>query len=291
MIRSIIFAVVLLTGFQSTAQRLYKKPKPKNSFGQGTIDFSWGYNRSAYTKSNIRFAGNQYDFRLQGVRAKDQQTPFSGDYFNPTRLTLQQYNVRIGYNFKNFWNISVGFDHMKYAIRDGQSVNISGFIQPGIDPLWGGTFGDGQERAINKEHFHYQNTEGLNYMRVQLSRNVAPFPSLRSGNFAINWLYGISAGALLSYTDFTFEGYRSEKINSISGYGLSMHTGLRFIFFKNFFLQTNFAGGLMHQVRTKTRPGLGSFASHAYLYGATEGLFGFLWYLRPTNDCNSCPNW
>lgn len=273
------------------AQKLYKRPKPKNSFAQGTLDFSWGYNRSAYTNSNIRFVGNLYDFRLQGVSAHDQQRPFSWKYFSPTRLTVPQYNVRIGYNFKDFWNVSFGFDHMRYVIEDGQSVRVSGNIPAGVDPLWSGNFNDGQERAINKEHFQYQNTDGLNYVRLQVSRNLAPFPKFRNGNFTINWMYGASTGALVSFTDFTFEGYRTERVSSISGYGLSLHTGLRFIFYKHFFLQGNFAGGFMHQVRAKTRPALGNYASHAFLYGATEGLFGFLFYIRPTNDCNSCPKW
>lgn len=289
--KKILFSIALLVTLPSAAQSVYKRAKPKNAYAQGTLDFSWGYNRSAYTMSNIRFVGNQYDFRLQGVRAHDKQEPFSSKYFNPSGFTVPQYNLRIGYNFKNFWNISLGFDHMKYVIRDGQSVTISGFVQPGLDPLWSGTFADGQERTINENHFQYQNADGLNYVRLQLSRNLAPFQKFRDGNFAINWLYGISAGALVSFTDFTFEGYRTEKVSSISGYGLSFHTGLRFVFFKNFFLQTNFAGGMMHQVRAKTRPGLGNFASHAFIYGATEGLLGFLWYLRPTNDCNSCPKW
>lgn len=277
--------------FGSLAQSTYKRPKPKNSFAQGTLDFSWGYNRSVYSKSNIRFVGNQYDFRLKSVKAHDRQEPFSSDYFNPRKFTVPQYNVRIGYNFKNFWNISFGFDHMKYIVKDEQTVNISGFVQPGADPLWSGYFNDGQERVLNKNHFQYQNTDGLNYVRLQLSRNLAPFPNFRDGNFAINWMYGVSTGAMVSFTDFTFEGYRSERISSISGYGLSLHTGLRFIFFKNFFLQTNFSGGFVHQVRAKTRSGLGNYASNAFVYGSSEGLLGFLWYLRPTNDCNSCPKW
>lgn len=274
-----------------SAQKTYKRPKPKNSFAQGTLDFSWGYNRSAYTQSTINFVGNQYDFKLHGVSAHDNQRPFSWKYFSPTRLTVPQYNIRVGYNFKNFWNLSFGFDHMKYVIRDGQSVRISGYVQPGADPLWSGYFNDGQERAINQHHFQYQNTDGLNYVRLQLSRNLAPFKKFRDGNFAINWLYGVSSGAMVSFTDFTFEGNRTERIGSISGYGVSLHSGLRFVFFKNFFLQGNLAGGLVHQVRAKTRPNIGNYASHVFTYGAAEGLFGFLIYLRPTNDCNSCPKW
>ncbi len=292
MIKKVIFIfLAALSVIPLSAQKVYKRPKPKNSFAQGTLDFSWGYNRSAYTNSTIHFVGNQYDFKLHGVSAHDNQRPFSWKYFSPTRLTVPQYNIRLGYNFKNFWNLSFGFDHMKYVIRDGQSVRISGFVQPGADPQWSGYFSDGQERTLNAQHFQYQNTDGLNYVRVQLSRNLAPFPKFRDGNFAINWLYGLSAGALVSFTDFTFQGYRTERVGSMSGYGLSLHSGLRFIFFKNFFLQGNLAGGFMHQLQAKTRTELGNTASHVFLYGAAEAHLGFLWYLRPTNDCNSCPKW
>jgi hypothetical protein len=290
--RKIVFlSFTVLIALNSIGQRMYKRPKPKNSFAQGTVDFTWGYNNAAFTPSNMRFFSNVYDFRLSNVRAHDKQTPFSWEYLLPNGLTLPQYNMRVGYNFKDFWNISIGFDHIKYIVRDGQSVNISGFINPGVDPLWSGTFSDGQERPLNKNHFQYQNSSGLNYARIQVSRNLAPFQKFRDGKFAINWLYGISSGALISSTDFTFEGYRTEKVISLSGYGLSLHTGLRSIFFKNIFIQGNFACGILHQVRVQTRPGSNSFASHAFMYGSAEGLLGFLWYLRPTNDCNSCPKW
>ncbi len=289
----LIFAVLLLFIVlpDTYAQSTYKRRKPKNAYAEGTLDFAWGYNRSGYSSSTIRFVGDNYDFRLKGVRAQDNQIPFSGKYFNPMKFTVPQYNVRLGYNFKNFWNLSFGFDHMKYVIEDGQEVEIAGFVNAGADPLWSGTFGNGQERQLNASHFQYQNTDGLNYVRLQLSRNLAPFEFARDGNFSINWLYGVSAGALISFTDFTFEGYRTERVNSLSGYGLSIHTGLRFIFFKHFFLQTNLAGGVMHQVKAKTRTVEGNYASHVFTYGAVEGLFGFLFYIRPTNDCNSCPKW
>lgn len=289
----LIFAVFLLFMVipDTQAQSTYKRRKPKNAYAQGTLDFAWGYNRSGYSSSTIRFVGDNYDFRLKGVRAQDNQAPFSGKYFNPMKFTVPQYNVRLGYNFKNFWNLSFGFDHMKYVIEDGQTAEIRGFVNPGADPLWSGTFGNGQKRMLNASHFQYQNTDGLNYVRLQLSRNLAPFEFARDGNFSINWLYGVSAGALISFTDYTFEGYRTERVNSLSGYGLSIHTGLRFIFFKHFFLQANLAGGVMHQVKAKTRTVEGNYASHIFTYGAAEGLFGLLFYIRPTNDCNSCPKW
>ena len=286
-----ILLCLLFFSSQLFGQKLYKRPKPKNSYGQGTLDFYWGYNRSAYSSSTIRFVGDEYDLRLHGVNAKDNQSPFSGKYFSPTRFTVPQYNIRLGYNFKNFWNVSIGFDKMKYVIRDAQSVRISGYVETGVDPEWSGTFNNGQQRVLNESHFQYQNSGGLNYVRVQVSRNLAPFRKLRNGDFSFNWMYGVSAGAIVSFTDYTFEGYRTERVSSISGYGISIHNGARLVFFKHLFLQANVAGGLVHQVRARTRPGLGNYASQVMTYGAIEGAIGFLMYIRPTNDCNSCPRW
>jgi hypothetical protein len=273
------------------AQKFYKRPKPKNSFAQGTLDFSFGYNNTSFSKSTLKFKGNQYDFQLQSVAASDRNEPYSLNYLAPSNFNVPQFNIRIGYNFKNFWNISFGIDNMKYRVLDGQSARISGYIAPGIDPLWSGYFNDGQERVLQTNHFQYHNAGGINLLRLQVSRNLAPLKKFRDGAFAINWMYGLGASAVLSITDFNFEGYRSERVSSLSGYSISAHTGLRFIFFKNFFLQSNFAGGLIHQVKVSTRPNGGSSASQFMAYGSVEGLFGILVYLKPTNDCNSCPKW
>lgn len=46
-------------------------------FKKGSIMAFWGWNRSGYTKSDIRFSGNGYDFTLNNVVAHDRPTKFS----------------------------------------------------------------------------------------------------------------------------------------------------------------------------------------------------------------------
>lgn len=45
-----------------------------NNF-KGRLYIYWGWNRAMYTKSEIHFTGNNYDFTLHKVIAKDRQSP------------------------------------------------------------------------------------------------------------------------------------------------------------------------------------------------------------------------
>ena len=97
----------------------HKRMKKKVSYAEGTLFGYWGYNRSGYSKSNIRFVGPGYDFTLKGSVARDNPSPFDGSvYFNPNKITIPQFNARVGYYFKDHWAISFGYDHMKYIFAD-----------------------------------------------------------------------------------------------------------------------------------------------------------------------------
>ena len=51
---------------RSETREIYKR--------KGNFFFYWGYNRSAYTNSDIHFWGDGYDFTITAVRAKDEPT-------------------------------------------------------------------------------------------------------------------------------------------------------------------------------------------------------------------------
>ncbi|MCF8444579.1 MAG: hypothetical protein K9G29_06180, partial [Crocinitomicaceae bacterium] len=72
----LVFLIVFIISLSDNcfSQRNYKsnyRKKPKNSMAEGTAFVSWGYNRTAYTKSNINFVGTGYNFTLRGVKAVD----------------------------------------------------------------------------------------------------------------------------------------------------------------------------------------------------------------------------
>ena len=267
-----------------------KRQKPKNSMAKGTGFISWGYNRSAYTRSTINFTGAGYDFSLKGVKATDRPSTKLSEYFNPTKITIPQFNIRAGYNFKNYWNISVGYDHLKYVMVHGQEYLLNGRINGGIDPNWSGNLSD-KIVVTNDKDFHYENSNGMNYIRVELTK-VRNIVRNRRDNFTMSYLLGVSSGAILSFNDFTFGGKKDVATVSLSGIGLSGHAGMRFEFFKYVFLQTNVAAGVLKQISVRTRANEYS-AIAKQTFGYVEGniVLGAFFYIRPTNSCDSCPAW
>lgn len=269
-----------------------QKQKTKNSYARGTLFGYWGYNRSFYSKSTIRFQGNGYDFQMKGSVAHDNPDPVSWKYFDPARITVPQFNARLGYYIRDHWAISFGYDHMKYIFADQNHVRLSGYVAEGIDTVSGlsGNYDD-VEYVTDRTNFHYENSDGLNYLRFEVTRTDQWYAT-RSKWFAFSTNLGLGTGGILSFNDFRFAGRDDRRTISLSGYGISGHVGARFEFFKHIFLQSNFSGGFMHQLNVKTRPNEPTArARHYFGYGELDLVIGFLLYIRPTNDCNSCPHW
>lgn len=290
----ILLIALLCAPFLSSGQSSWKNKKQKISHAQGTLFGYWGYNRSAYTKSNLRFVGPGYDFTLTGAVAKDNPSPFSAEnYFKISNITVPQFNGRIGYYLRDHWAISFGYDHMKYIFQDKNEVTLSGEISPGIDQVtnWSGVY-DSEPVVTDRNTFHYENSNGLNYLHFEFTRTDMLVAFGEKDQFAISSNLSVGAGSLLSFNDFTFAGKKNVATVSMSGYGLSAHASLRFEFFRHMFLQTNLSGGFNHQVRVRTRPNdASSFARQAYGYGMFDTSIGFLLYIKPTNNCDSCPIW
>ncbi|MES2800285.1 MAG: hypothetical protein V4638_09740 [Bacteroidota bacterium] len=289
-IRQLLIVLLLIFPLMVVAQSK-KKKKPKNSQAQGTLYGYWGYNRTTYTKSNLHFVGEGYDFSLAESKAKDNPSPFSLQYFNPKFLTVPQFNLRVGYYIKNHWAISFGYDHMKYIFKDRNQVLLSGTIDPGVDNVtnWSGTFNDSLV-ITDRNTFHYENSNGLNFLRVGFERTDNLF-GLKNW-FVLSSHVGVSTGGLLTFNDFTFAGKKDMVTISLSGYGMAASAGVRLEFFKHVFIQSNLTGGFNHLLKVKTRPDDASaYARQFYGYSMWDTSIGFLLYIRPTNSCKTCPTW
>jgi len=283
-----IFSLLFLAPITAFAQNFNQK----KSTAAGTMFFYWGYNRSVYSPSTIRFIGPGYDFKLNGVEASDRPSTDISEYVSFKTITVPQFDVRIGYNFKRNWAISLGYEHMKYVMKHGPTYKLNGYISPGIDlgNGWSGTYSD-QEVVTNESTFHYENTNGLNYINAQLT-NVFKIYQTQKGRIALTTMMGVGAGPILSFNDFTFSGEKSMETVSLSGVGLSGHFGLRAEFFKHLFLAANVQGGFIGQYHVKTRANdYDSHAKQAFLYGQRDLVLGALFYLKQKDKCNICPNW
>jgi len=286
----LLLTILVTCAFLGPVNGQMKKRKPKNSFAKGALDVYWGYNRSFYTPSTLTLSGDGYDFSLSKLEASDRPEKSIGTYVNPKTFTVPQFNFRMGYTFWNNYHLSLGYDHMKYVIGNNQSAPLRVYIAPGLDTQWSGYY-TGESMLLNEDHFQYENTAGMNYIRLQFSRIDQWFRTRNSGWFAVNTLMGISAGMILSQNTFNFAGRFDQKTLSASGYGISGHLGLRLEFWRHLYVQTNLAGGFIHQTGVRTRQNGPDLATQKFGYLATETVLGFIFYIRPTNDCNSCPHW
>ncbi|NDC92792.1 MAG: hypothetical protein EB087_03640, partial [Flavobacteriales bacterium] len=195
------------------------------------------------------------------------------------------------FNFKKKWALSFGYDHMKYVMVHGPTYLLSGRINPLIDPIsnWSGDY-NAEPVTTDESTFHYENTNGMNYIRAEISHIDK---LVRASNaFAIYSVSGLGAGLVLNYNDFTFAGEKSMTTLSMSGVGASAHLGIRFEFFRHFFLQANNSVGFLYQHRVKTRGNDPyAYARQSLGYFQSDLVLGGIFYLRPKDNCNTCPNW
>ncbi len=104
-------------------------PRAQQAPREGGREFfiSWGYNGDWYAKSDMHFSqpslGN--DFTLSGVRARDSK-PWTQIFGHG--LFVPQYNMRVGFFLNERWGFEMALDHMKWIVRQDQTVPIKGTL-------------------------------------------------------------------------------------------------------------------------------------------------------------------
>ncbi len=234
------------------SQETVENPEKYTAHNKGKFYIFWGGNRESYSKSDIRFKGADYDFTLHNVSAHDKPKGFHIDYINPARMTIPQTNLRIGYFISDHYNISIGFDHMKYVMYNDKRVSYSGYYpNPGT---YNENPADG-ELTLDEDFLLFEHTDGLNYVNTEISRVDDISKLFRIGNtdkIQVNITEGFGAGFLYPKTNTTLLGKDRYDEFNIAGYGLSAKVGLNVTFFKHFFIQTELKGGFieMNNIRT-----------------------------------------
>ena len=235
------------------SQEIVDNPEKYTAKNKGKFYIFWGGNRESFSKSDIRFKGEDYDFTLYDVAAHDKPKGFHIDYFNPTRMTIPQTNFRIGYFITDKYNISIGFDHMKYVMHNDRRLAYSGYY-PNAGS-YNENPADGQ-LTLDEDFLLFEHTDGLNYVNTEISRvdDITKYLSktIDTDKFQINLTEGIGGGFLYPKTNTTLLGKERYDEFHVSGFGVSAKVGLNFTFFKFFFIQTELKGGYieMNDIRT-----------------------------------------
>lgn len=249
------------------------------AFGQGQENKGkfyvyWGWNNAQYTKSDIRFKGENYDFTLDNVVAHDRQTPFGIKYFNPAEMTIPQYNFRLGYFFHNNWNVSFGIDHMKYVMDQDQYVNMNGTINNGS--AFDGTYTN-TSKQLTEDFLKFEHTDGLNYANIEIRRfdNLIHFPISKNGKgIDVNLTEGIGGGILYPKTNTTLMGQERHDDFHLSGYGVGAMVGINFTFWDYFFIQAELKGGYIDMNDIKTTQFSSDKAQQDFFYSQQNIVFG-----------------
>lgn len=236
----------------------------------GEFFMHWGWNRGFFTRSDIHFEGNDYGFTLFDVKAKDRPTPFSvRTYLGPTRMTLPQYNFRMGVFINSKYSISLGVDHMKYVMQNYQDVLITGEIKNS------GTIYDGsyREDSINlkPDFLLFEHTDGLNYENIELRRNDVLYhrPHIR-----IEGITGIGAGILLPRTNATLLNNERYDEFHLAGFGLGITGALQINFYEHFYIQFEAKGGYIDMPDIRTTMYKSDKASQHFYFAQFNGVIG-----------------
>jgi len=236
----ILFSICLRPGSSASQELGSEKFSPTE---KGNLFIYWGYNRSAYTKSDISFNGSGYGFELEDIAAKDRQTPFNfKKYIGITTFTIPQYNFTFGYYIKDGLSISYNTDHMKYVMVQNQISKITGFIYK-EKSRYNGIYTK-EEIVLSPEFLQFEHTDGLNYLNIELTQYKDLWVS-KKGVLAASGYLGIASGILLPRSQVLFLGEGSDKFH-LAGYGISADAGVKVTLLKRIVLQYKFKGGYIN---------------------------------------------
>lgn len=237
---------------------------------KGGFYFYWGWNRAFYSPSTLHFHGNNYDFELYDVVAVDRQSPFDPSlYFNPQKMSIPQYNCRMGYYFKNNLQFSLGVDHMKYVMLHDQPSTMNGYIY-NSNTSYDGVYIN-QPFNIAQDFLKFEHTDGLNYINAELRKSL---PLLLKKHFETTFLLGGGAGMLLPKTNTTLLSNERYDAFHIAGYGLNGVASMQLNFFKYLFVQGEAKLGYVHMPDIRTTKNASDRASQMFLYNQFNVNFG-----------------
>jgi len=237
---------------------------------KGSVFGGWGWNRSAYTQSDIHFRGDNYNFTLLNVEAKDRQTKFNAEtYFGLKTLTIPQTNLKFGYFINDHVAITVGYDHMKYVMVQNQTVSFEGAIEDDIYM----SMVENNAVKLTPQFLIFEHTDGLNYLLSEIEY----YQGIRSGHFLdISGFVGFGAGALMPKSNVKLMGYPRNDEFHLAGYGTNVKCGIEFLISNHFYVRGEGKVGYINMPSIVTRnESIADRASQQFGFAAIDFMIGF----------------
>ncbi len=256
----VVFGLLAAPVFSQTAV-----PEPlafvKESQAARKWSVYWGWNRATYSNSDIHFSGKDHDFTLRSVYATDMPTLADWDgvtrfYLNPGAITIPQTNLRVGYQWDATTAIALNLDHMKYVMKQNQTVAIDGQIK-GVAQSGG--------KMLTSDFLTFEHTDGLNVLSIEIEkqRSLDIFgPSLHVKGFVVA---GVGIVMPKSNVSMGMVGRERNDEFHVAGYSAGVGAGLEVDVLKDVFVRTACKVGFvdMPDVVTSSE---GDKASHHFNY-------------------------
>ncbi|WP_339917792.1 hypothetical protein [Yeosuana marina] len=189
--------------------------------------------------------------------AHDRPKGWHIDYINPTRITIPQTNLKVGYFINDHYLISFGIDHMKYVMDRNQYRTVNGYIDLPLNETgsqYNGIYNN-VNYYVSEDFLEFEHTNGLNYAYFEFARyddvsSLFHIPNI--DKLQINLTEGIGNPK----TNTTLLNKERFDEFHLSGYGFSFNAGLNLTFFKHFFIQGDLRGGFieMNDIKTTSNP-------------------------------------
>lgn len=267
--KPVLVCAFLMFSIMSFSQKTI--PVKYTASKKGKFFISWGGNRESFTKSDITFEGENYNFTIHDVTAHDKPKGWHLDYVNPTKITIPQTNFKIGYFISDHYMISFGLDHMKYVMHQNESRRLEGYINLPDDEL--GSIYNGEYNndlfLVTKDFLTFEHTDGLNYIYLDFARSddiSTIFNIKNTDKIQINFNEGIGGGILYPKTNTTLLQKKRYDEFHFAGYGVSISAGLNLTFLKHFFIQADLKGGYINMSDIRTTMNTTDSASQHFLY-------------------------
>ena len=206
-------AMILLNS-NSSAQEATK------TLARGAWYFSWGYNQEWYSNSTVHVKqselGNDYD--LVQVAAHDHKG--WDQHLFKQQLTIPQYNYRIGHYFnqKQDLGIEINFDHTKYIIADGQTINVRGTYNH--SPI--------NDNILFTENngFYYYLNNGANFLLFNIVKKASLYQS-KDGNLFLDLIGKAGIGPVIPHVQNSLFGHANDPSFQLGGWNTGLETAYR----------------------------------------------------------------
>lgn len=241
------------------------------SSNKGKLFFSWGGNRESFSKSDIHFKGDGYNFTIKDANAHDKPKGWHIDYVNPEKVTIPQTNFKIGYFISDNYSIAFGVDHMKYVMYRDKNRTVNGYIDLPLTEegsQYNGTYNN-EQFFVSEDFLQFEHTNGLNFIYTEFARHddiSSIFNIQNTDKFQLNITEGIGGGILYPKTNTTMLDKERYDEFHLAGYGISLNTGLNLTFFKHFYIQGDLKTGYINLPDIRTTNNSAESASQHFFY-------------------------